>query len=155
MTRTYAPALDDVSTRWVHSSAYAPEVTRCTNRVGSAGITTSVQTTRNASTDASYRCGCPEGYRKHSYYNECVDENECEQSPCSFGECINTLGSFKCGCSPGFQYDHAANMCTMVWEKPFKHVSHVRHPSSPQTWTDRFLVISTCKLIGDFSKERG
>nr|CAD7591986.1 unnamed protein product [Timema genevievae] len=59
----------------------------------------------------SFRCACPEGFIQHFYYNECVDDNECAQSPCGTSSCINTYGSFRCGCPEGYQYDSAMLVC--------------------------------------------
>lgn len=62
-----------------------------------------------------YKCGCPEGYTLHYYYNHCVDTNECLTNPCgNNGDCINTPGSYRCGCPDGYQFDHSSNICLQV-----------------------------------------
>lgn len=33
----------------------------------------------------------------------CLDIDECEQSPCSDGKCVNTIGSYKCVCPDGME----------------------------------------------------
>lgn len=62
----------------------------------------------------SYRCGCPEGFVQHLYYNQCIDENECNTSPCGDNTCINTIGSYKCGCPDGYQFDGNLQICVQV-----------------------------------------
>lgn len=62
-----------------------------------------------------YRCGCPEGYVLHYYYNQCVDDNECINSPCGGeGNCFNTPGSYRCGCPDGYQFDNKLQICIQV-----------------------------------------
>jgi len=62
----------------------------------------------------TYRCSCPEGFIQHFYRNECVDDNECNQSPCGSGTCYNTYGSYRCGCPDGYQFDTALSVCIQV-----------------------------------------
>ncbi|RZF38565.1 hypothetical protein LSTR_LSTR012784 [Laodelphax striatellus] len=64
----------------------------------------------------SYRCGCPDGFLQHIYYNQCVDENECAtDNPCGGGStCVNTLGSYRCGCPEGFQHDAVRALCIQI-----------------------------------------
>lgn len=62
----------------------------------------------------SYRCGCPEGFVQHLYYSQCIDENECNNSPCGENTCINTIGSYKCGCPDGYQFDNNLQICVQV-----------------------------------------
>lgn len=51
-------------------------------------------------------CGCPKGFRKSGYRGECVDVNECLDSPCvSNLNCINTPGGYQCICANGQIYD--------------------------------------------------
>nr|CAI5824066.1 unnamed protein product [Callosobruchus analis] len=55
------------------------------------------------------------GYVLHYYYNQCVDDNECQKNPCgSDGHCFNTPGSYRCGCPDGYQYDGNLNICIQV-----------------------------------------
>ncbi|XP_065222296.1 fibrillin-2-like [Planococcus citri] len=54
---------------------------------------------------------CPEGFSKHPYYNECIDNNECLQSPCGSTQCINTIGSYQCVCPDGFAFDDSSMLC--------------------------------------------
>lgn len=60
------------------------------------------------------RCGCPDGYILHPYFNQCMDDNECQKNPCSGGNCFNTPGSYRCGCPDGYQFDHQHNICIQV-----------------------------------------
>ena len=62
----------------------------------------------------TFRCACPEGFIQHFYRNECVDDNECNQSPCGSGTCYNTYGSYRCGCPDGYQFDTALSVCIQV-----------------------------------------
>lgn len=62
----------------------------------------------------NYRCGCPDGFVQHLYYNQCIDENECNASPCGDSTCINTIGSYKCGCPDGYQFDNNLAICVQV-----------------------------------------
>jgi len=62
----------------------------------------------------TYRCACPEGFIQHFYRSECVDDNECNQSPCGSGTCYNTYGSYRCGCPDGYQFDTALSVCIQV-----------------------------------------
>jgi len=62
----------------------------------------------------TFRCACPEGFIQHLYRNECVDDNECNQSPCGSGTCYNTYGSYRCGCPDGYQFDTALSVCIQV-----------------------------------------
>lgn len=62
----------------------------------------------------AYRCGCPDGFLQHLYYNTCVDENECNQNPCGDSKCFNTVGSYRCGCPDGFQFDEGLLVCVQV-----------------------------------------
>lgn len=64
----------------------------------------------------SYRCGCPDGFVQHLYYNQCMDENECNGSPCGDSTCINTIGGYKCGCPDGYQFDNNLAICVQVWQ---------------------------------------
>ena len=64
--------------------------------------------------DGGYRCGCPDGYKQHAFYNQCVDENECSISPCGTADCENTLGSFKCVCPSGYSFNMALFVCIQV-----------------------------------------
>ncbi len=62
-----------------------------------------------------YRCGCPDGYVLHYYYNQCVDDNECANNPCgTSGNCFNTPGSYRCGCPDGYQFDNKLSICIQV-----------------------------------------
>jgi len=49
-----------------------------------------------------------------SVRSECVDDNECNQSPCGSGTCYNTYGSYRCGCPDGYQFDTALSVCIQV-----------------------------------------
>jgi hypothetical protein len=62
----------------------------------------------------TFRCACPEGFIQHFYRSECVDDNECNQSPCGSGACYNTFGSYRCGCPDGYQFDTALSVCIQV-----------------------------------------
>jgi hypothetical protein len=62
----------------------------------------------------TFRCACPEGFIQHLYRNECIDDNECNQSPCGTGTCYNTFGSYRCGCPDGYQFDSALSVCIQV-----------------------------------------
>lgn len=62
----------------------------------------------------AYRCGCPDGFVQHIYHNQCIDENECNASPCGDSTCINTIGSYKCGCPDGYQFDNNLAICVQV-----------------------------------------
>lgn len=62
----------------------------------------------------SYRCGCPEGFLQHLYYNQCVDDNECAKNPCGNNKCFNTVGSYRCGCPDGYQFNEALVVCIQV-----------------------------------------
>jgi len=59
----------------------------------------------------SYSCECPNGYRKHPYYNQCMDVNECMSSPCGSARCENKAGSYSCTCPDGYQYDNQVAAC--------------------------------------------
>lgn len=61
-----------------------------------------------------FKCKCPEGYIRHPYFNQCLDDNECASNPCGEAGCINTLGSYQCGCPQGFQFDQGAQLCLQV-----------------------------------------
>lgn len=51
----------------------------------------------------------------HYHFNQCVDENECQNNPCgSSGSCFNTPGSYRCGCPDGYQFDNKLNICIQV-----------------------------------------
>lgn len=62
----------------------------------------------------TYRCGCPSGFVQHLYYNQCIDENECNNSPCGDNTCVNTIGSYKCGCPDNYQFDNSLQICVQV-----------------------------------------
>lgn len=62
----------------------------------------------------AFRCNCPEGFIQHLYYNQCIDENECNNSPCGDSVCINTIGSYKCGCPDHYQFDNDLQICVQV-----------------------------------------
>ncbi|CAG5094459.1 Oidioi.mRNA.OKI2018_I69.XSR.g13575.t1.cds [Oikopleura dioica] len=58
-------------------------------------------------------CKCSEGWKG----NKCdQDIDECIQSPCNHGRCINTEGSFMCQCDKGFQFDYQIDNCVDVNE---------------------------------------
>ncbi|PSN36910.1 Fibrillin-2 [Blattella germanica] len=57
---------------------------------------------------------CPDGFIQHLYRNECMDDNECAQSPCGTGTCYNTYGSYRCGCPDGYQFDTGLSICIQV-----------------------------------------
>ncbi|KPP64202.1 fibrillin-1-like, partial [Scleropages formosus] len=64
-----------------------------------------------------YRCNCPHGYLQHYQWNQCVDENECQNSNvCGEASCHNTLGSFRCLCPSGFSFQQASASCQDVNE---------------------------------------
>ncbi|XP_025412034.1 fibrillin-2-like isoform X2 [Sipha flava] len=63
-------------------------------------------------TSGTGNCGCPKGFRKLGNRGECVDVNECLESPCDPNlNCINTPGGYQCVCSNGQIYDPAALGC--------------------------------------------
>ncbi|KAK7912579.1 hypothetical protein WMY93_012790 [Mugilogobius chulae] len=57
-----------------------------------------------------YRCECNMGFRLDGR-GECIDEDECERSPCVHGECVNTPGSYICQCPAGFQTTATRTEC--------------------------------------------
>ena len=61
-----------------------------------------------------YRCACPDGYVQHPYYSQCIDDNECQQSPCGSANCQNMLGSYRCICPDGYQFDGGLLVCVQV-----------------------------------------
>lgn len=61
----------------------------------------------------SFRCECPDGYRKVGV--ECIDIDECRYRYCQH-RCINSPGSFTCQCEPGFQLDSNNRSCIDVNE---------------------------------------
>ena len=42
---------------------------------------------------------CELGFRPGNQLESCQDINECEVNVCTFGTCINTIGSFYCSCA--------------------------------------------------------
>lgn len=50
----------------------------------------------------NYTCRCPSGYQLDSSQVNCVDIDECQDSPCA-QDCVNTLGGFHCECWVGYQ----------------------------------------------------
>ncbi|RXN16421.1 fibrillin-1 [Labeo rohita] len=64
-----------------------------------------------------YRCSCPQGYLQHYQWNQCVDENECQNSQiCGGASCHNTLGSFRCLCPTGFAFEQMTGGCQDINE---------------------------------------
>lgn len=66
------------------------------------------QTAQNGTSgvNGNSNCGCPKGFRKSGYRGECVDINECLDSPCDSNlNCINTPGGYQCVCANGQIYD--------------------------------------------------
>uniref|UniRef100_A0A4W6C0J9 Fibrillin 1 n=1 Tax=Lates calcarifer TaxID=8187 RepID=A0A4W6C0J9_LATCA len=57
-----------------------------------------------------YRCECNMGFRLDGR-GECIDDDECERSPCAHGECVNTPGSYICQCPAGFQTTSTRTEC--------------------------------------------
>jgi hypothetical protein len=50
-----------------------------------------------------YECGCSAGYTYFPDINFCVDDNECEWSPCPDGaSCINSEPGYSCECGGGY-----------------------------------------------------
>nr|XP_061796796.1 fibrillin-1-like [Nerophis lumbriciformis] len=58
----------------------------------------------------NYRCECNMGFTL-DLRNVCIDEDECERSPCVHGECVNTPGSYMCRCPVGFQSTATKTEC--------------------------------------------
>jgi hypothetical protein len=51
-------------------------------------------------------------------YNQCVDINECANSPCRPNErCINTDGSYRCAsaCDPGYQLNNFSKIISIFY----------------------------------------
>ncbi|XP_043990687.1 fibrillin-1 isoform X2 [Gambusia affinis] len=57
-----------------------------------------------------YRCECNMGFKLDTR-GECIDDDECDRSPCPHGECMNTPGSYICQCPPGFQTTATRTEC--------------------------------------------
>uniref|UniRef100_A0A3P9NTP2 Fibrillin-1 n=1 Tax=Poecilia reticulata TaxID=8081 RepID=A0A3P9NTP2_POERE len=57
-----------------------------------------------------YRCECNMGFKLDTR-GECIDDDECDRSPCPHGECMNTVGSYICQCPPGFQTTATRTEC--------------------------------------------
>ncbi|KAM4593063.1 fibrillin-1 isoform 1-T1 [Odontesthes bonariensis] len=57
-----------------------------------------------------YRCECNMGFRLDGR-GECIDDDECEKSPCAHGKCVNTPGSYICQCPAGFQSTSTRTEC--------------------------------------------
>lgn len=57
-----------------------------------------------------YRCECNMGFKLDAR-GECIDDDECERSPCTHGECVNTPGSYICQCPAGFQTTATRTEC--------------------------------------------
>jgi hypothetical protein len=61
---------------------------------------------------------CGIGKTFNETYNECVDINECTNSPCKPSEmCINTDGSYRCasGCDPGYQFNNFSTIISILY----------------------------------------
>jgi len=68
-------------------------------------------------TPGSYNCQCYEGYKENKG-GECVDFDECSQSPCDShqdSQCSNSIGSFSCSCPSGYLI-HNRTVCVDVDE---------------------------------------
>ncbi|XP_039076908.1 complement component C1q receptor [Hyaena hyaena] len=50
----------------------------------------------------NHTCLCPQGYQLDSSQQDCVDVDECLDSPCP-QECVNTPGGFHCECWVGYE----------------------------------------------------
>ncbi|XP_050520393.1 fibrillin-2-like isoform X2 [Daktulosphaira vitifoliae] len=61
---------------------------------------------------SNQNCGCPQGFQKLSNRGECIDINECLESPCDLSlNCINTIGSYQCVCFNGQVIDPTFQGC--------------------------------------------
>lgn len=70
-----------------------------------------LQTSQNG-TSGNSNCGCPKGFRKLGHRGECIDVNECLDSPCEPNlNCINTPGGYQCVCSNGQIYEPNSQGC--------------------------------------------
>ncbi|XP_072453332.1 fibrillin-2-like isoform X3 [Notamacropus eugenii] len=63
-------------------------------------------------TFGGYRCAYPQEDIQHRQWNQCVDENECNNpNACGSASFYNTLGSDKCTCPSGFSFDQISSEC--------------------------------------------
>lgn len=47
-------------------------------------------------------CSCPPGFSGNGKTSQCIDINECHQSPCPTGSrCVNQAGGYFCSCPVG------------------------------------------------------
>ncbi len=53
---------------------------------------------------------------QNNIFNDYVEINECESSPCSFGaSCIDEVNGYHCICAPGYNYTHCENGKNLMW----------------------------------------
>uniref|UniRef100_A0A8C1IP79 Fibrillin 1 n=1 Tax=Cyprinus carpio TaxID=7962 RepID=A0A8C1IP79_CYPCA len=105
---TYAHTHQKVSLIW-HVCVYVSDMDEC---VGNHRCQHGCQ-----NLVGGYRCSCPQGYLQHYQWNQCVDENECQNSQiCGGASCHNTLGSFRCLCPTGFAFEQMTGGCQDVNE---------------------------------------
>ena len=68
-------------------------------------------------TVGSFRCECNNGYEFDEDSHQCVDLNECLQSPCSGNsECVNIPGSYTCKCPEGYKLGPTGRDCRDIDE---------------------------------------
>lgn len=102
-----------------------------------------------------FGCGCPDGFRRHPYYSQCVDDDECSTATlCGAADCQNTLGSYKCLCPNGYSFNLNLFVCiqvshTVVAKLDAKQECCTVMPHSPWLGYDgKSLPVQNAKQLG-------
>ncbi|XP_062325560.1 latent-transforming growth factor beta-binding protein 2-like [Osmerus eperlanus] len=107
------PEWDGQDTASIDVATKVTDVDRCsvTPTICGHGQCVPVQT--------GYTCYCDPGYKLSALQTNCIDVNECEESPCGGkGRCVNTFGSYTCHCLSGYSQviTHNRKFCQDVNE---------------------------------------